>query len=515
MELGDHITHLSKSIELENRIKNISKSLENVNLKNSRNSVIYLQNQRQRNEHKIKLISNQLENMKQREIEIKKTLLQHTAGVLSKGIQHLELNQNQHTSSFNELDQVSRRISYICTHKLKIVPVNSNLSTLQKLLQLQDHLSAKSPKRYLETILILLICKLTCLSLSLYSQLLNKHDLYTMQQNKLQLLSTEVEKDRLLSKLVHMELLSTKLLSLISLYPQRQMAIKMELLQYKSEAIELQILEKKRQRDEHDEKTPEPVNLEDPALKSQYEKQLSDQAQHYENDIHQQAILLQRNTRMHQQLETECAQLRSQNLSLDTLVKEKSRTIDEYDNKISRLNYDIRDQQKRATTPNLNRSPSPFSNNREFEAEKNRLKRDFQVREDQWTFHTHQMEDQFDELLDNFDKLTNSAIEFDSHRMRYDKRLDTLNRQRNQLEVELIEEKVKKIGYGQQGELAPTTQALRKEFRLLVADIKKTHQQRLDQEAEEVRRLQMQLEELQKDTNNSHYKYQHSIATQT
>jgi chromosome segregation ATPase len=311
-----------------------------------------------------------------------------------------------------------------------------------------------------------------------------------------------------------MELLSTKLLSLISLYPQRHMATKMELLQYKSESIELQIWEKTRQRDElNNPTTPESTNTEDPALKSRYQKQLNDQAQQYENDIHQQAILLQRNTRMHQQLETECVQLRSQKNSLDTLVKEKSRLLDEQDNKISRLNYDIRDQQKRAATSS--RSPSPFSNNREFEAEKNRLKHDFQVREDQWTSHTHQMEDQFDELLDNFDKLTNTAIEFDSHRMRYDKRLDTLNRQRNQLEMELIEEKVKKIGYGQQGELAPTTQALRKEFRLLVADIKKTHQQRLDQEADEIRRLQMQLEELQKDTNNSHYKYQHSMATQT
>jgi coenzyme F420-reducing hydrogenase delta subunit len=154
LELGDHITHLSKSIELENRIKNISKSLENVNLKNSRNSVIYLQNQRQRNEHKIKLMSNQLEKMKQREIEIKKTLLQHTAGVLNKGIQHLELHQN--TSNFkleSVLDQVSRRISHICTRKLN-VPVNSNASPLQKLLQLQEHLSVKSPNRYRENIMI-------------------------------------------------------------------------------------------------------------------------------------------------------------------------------------------------------------------------------------------------------------------------------------------------------------------------------------------------------------------------
>lgn len=152
LELGDHITHLSKSVELENRIKNISKSLENVNLKNSRNSVLYLQNQRQRNEHKIKVMLNQLENMKQREIDIKKTLLEHTAGVLNKGIQHLELyqyqNQNQNTNTFkleNQLDQVSRRISYICIHKLKIVPVDSNTSTLQKLLLLQEHLI---PKRY-------------------------------------------------------------------------------------------------------------------------------------------------------------------------------------------------------------------------------------------------------------------------------------------------------------------------------------------------------------------------------
>lgn len=331
----------------------------------------------------------------------------------------------------------------------------------------------------------------------------------------MKLLSIEVQKDAILSKLVDMELLSTKLFSLISLYPQRQMAIKMELLQYKSESIELQIWEKKRQKDEDNHVNLEQVKMEDSALKSRYQTQLNTQAKKYEHDIHQQTALLQRNTSMHQQLETECEQLSSQMATLDTLVKEKSRAIDEQDNKISRLNYDIRDLQKKAAAPNSNGSHSPFSNNKEFEAEKNRLKRDFQAREEQWTSHTHQIEDQFDELLDNFDKLTNTAIEFDSHRMRYDKRLDTLNRQRNKLEVELIEEKVKKIGYGQQGELAPTTQALRKEFRLLVADIKKTHQQRLEQESEEIRRLQMQLNDLQKDTSNSNYKYQHNMATQT
>ncbi|KAI9260962.1 hypothetical protein EDC94DRAFT_503461, partial [Helicostylum pulchrum] len=184
----------------------------------------------------------------------------------------------------------------------------------------------------------------------------------------------------------------------------------------------------------------------------------------------------------------DCQRLNLEKSNMDNLIKEKSRALDQQDNQISRLNADIRTQKQE------------------------RLKKVFAAREEEWTQHTHSMEDSFDELLENFDKLTNTAIEFDSHRMRYDRTVDDLNQNIHQLELELIEEKVKRIGCSQS---EPTTTALlRKEFRVLVADIKRSHQERMDQEAQEIKRLQSQLQELQ-DSNANHKFTGYSMAIQT
>ncbi|KAI8087011.1 uncharacterized protein B0P05DRAFT_465765 [Gilbertella persicaria] len=188
------------------------------------------------------------------------------------------------------------------------------------------------------------------------------------------------------------------------------------------------------------------------------------------------------------QLQTDCHRLESQKANLDKLIQDKSKILDEKDNKITRLNYEIRAQKQIAQGADQ--------------------------RESRWTAHTHQMEDKFDELLEGFDRMTNAAMEFDTDRMRYDRKIDELNKHVSHLEIELIEEKIKRIGFSH-GE-PPTTQLLRKEFRQLVADIKKAHQIRMEQEAEEIRRLQIQLEEMHNTNHtNAAYKYQQSMATQT
>ncbi|KAI8647879.1 hypothetical protein BD408DRAFT_330150, partial [Parasitella parasitica] len=215
------------------------------------------------------------------------------------------------------------------------------------------------------------------------------------------------------------------------------------------------------------------------------------------------------------QLESSCNQLSSEKSELDRLVQEKSRQIDQQDNEMSRLNHELRNLHH--PPPQLKSKIPSHDDNADglhIEAEKIRLKKHFENRESRWTSHTTMMEDGFDQLLDNFDKLTNSAIEFDSHRMRYDRRIDDLHKSISNLELQLYDEKIKKIGYEAGHEQAPTTVSLRKEFRILVADIKRTHQLRMEREAEEIRRLQLQLQELQ-NTNTKSYKYQHSMATQT
>ncbi|KAL7322476.1 hypothetical protein PS15p_211476 [Mucor circinelloides] len=505
-QIQDHLANISKNIQLESRIATISKSLENVNLKNSRNSVIYLQHQRQHNEHKIKYMSNQLENMKKREIEIKKTILQHTAGVLNKGIHSLESqtlheNDRHHTA----LNQVVHRIDQLYSSKIpssslpaSITTPSSSLDTLQKLSQLEKLLlSGQSTEK----------------------------DLFKANQNKMQLLAIKVQKDQLMSRMIDMELLTTKLLSRISVYPQRQMAFKMELMQYQSESLEIRIWEKRRQRNEDADNLSQALtNLANGgnghsviAIKQRYQKQLEDQAKSYEADISKQNALLQRNTQMKQHLEATCNDLVAEKSELEKLVQEKSRQIDQQDNEMSRLNHELRNL--RHPPPAATAVPPPQRSKADeqyIEQEKKRLKQDFEKRESRWTAHTTLMEDRFDQLLDNFDKLTNSAIEFDSHRMRYDKKIEDLHQNISNLEMELYDEKVKRIGYTEDGKgaAAATTVSLRKEFRLLVAEIKKTHQQRMDSEADEIRRLQLQLQELQS-TNTKSYKYQNTMATQT
>lgn len=450
-------------------------------------------------------MSNQYEDMRKREIEIKKVILQHTAGILNKGIHSLEnqtLHQNGHHTALN---QVVNRIDQLYSSKIPSLslatstptPPSSSLDTLQKLSLLEKLLlSGQSTEK----------------------------DLLEASQKKMQLLAITVHKDQLMSRMIDMELLTTKLLSHLSLFPQRQMAYKMELMQYQSESLEIRIWDKRRQRNEDADNLSQALTNHANgdngqnviAVKQHYQKQLEEQAKSCEADISRQNALLQRNTQMKQHLEATCNELVAEKSELEKLVQDRSRQIDRQDNEMSRLNHELRNLRH----PPAAASPPPQQRSKAddqyLEQEKKRLKQDFEKRESRWTSHTTLMEDRFDQLLDNFDKLTNSAIEFDSHRMRYDKKIEDLHHNINSLEMELYDEKVNRIGCaeGGGGAAAATTVSLRKEFRLLVADIKKTHQQRMDREADEIRRLQLQLQELQS-TNTKSQKYQHSMATQT
>lgn len=111
---------------------------------------MYLENQRQDNDHKISQLTAQLEDMKSKEIAMKKTILQHTAGVLSKGIQKIE--SAPQTSTFSshyhdkailldsELDQISNRVDFLlsryCSYTRSIPD-----SSVEKISLLDQHLS--------------------------------------------------------------------------------------------------------------------------------------------------------------------------------------------------------------------------------------------------------------------------------------------------------------------------------------------------------------------------------------
>lgn len=506
-ELHEHIKNLSKSIELENRIKNISKSLENINLKNSRNSVIYLQNQRQRNDYKIKKLTSQVEQLKLKEIDMKKTILKHTAAVLSKGIQDIESSSHPPTS-YSPLTMTPTQHHYNDRALFFESELNNISNRIDRLYQKYCSFSNTQPKKSLEKLLALdqHLSKIKSPSIKKKSA-----NTVKIEKDKAKLLAIEREKKSLLLKLVDMDSKSTKLLKQLSTYSSKQRAMKFEMLQFKGESIELKLWDIKRQRDEESKR----MNTQhDPAppqgtaqTNNAYEKKLRDQAKLFEDNIHRQNEALEEATSSLDRLQVDCSKFKSVKAGLDNNIREKSKMLDERDNKISFLNEQIRNQARALTPKNDIYRP-------ENKEEKARLKKLFTEKEERWTEHTHGAEDSFDELLENFDKLTNTAIEFDSTRMKYDRTINQLTKDIQTLEGELIDEKVKKIGYNNQGE-APTTAALRKEFRLLVAEIKKTHQARMDREGEEIKKLQMQLEELQNSNNNKHLVRQHSMAVQT
>lgn len=85
--------------------------------------MMFLENQRQDNDHKISQLTAQLEDLKLKEISMKKTILQHTARVLSNGIQRIESSPQTPTFSSHyhekavsmdsELDQISNRVDFL------------------------------------------------------------------------------------------------------------------------------------------------------------------------------------------------------------------------------------------------------------------------------------------------------------------------------------------------------------------------------------------------------------------
>lgn len=407
--------------------------------------MLYLQNQRQHNEHKMKYMLEQLDYLKEREIDIKKILLQHNAAVLNKGIHYLESQKVSKPSlalssseEESEMNQIIKRIDSI---SFPNTPKN-HLTIPQKLAQIEQYLNAQS----------------------------------TVEKSKgKQLALIKLEKNDLIAKLRDMESFTDKLLETITLYPKRQAALRLELSQYQSESMELKALLEE--------------NQHQPSLANYSNKQLlKDQSSYFDGRLQEQTSSLQQNKRTQETLENDYRVLSE----LGSQIQD----MNSKDNTISNLNYELRGQQ-----------------NQEFiEREKHRLKKLFDERELHWTEHTHLMEDSFDEIMDNFDKLTMQAIEFESHRMKYDRRIEELNNTIQKLEMELIEDKIKKIGHTNTGE-QPTTASLRKEFRVLVADIKRAHQQRMDQEAEEINHLQKQLSELQSENNK--FKYQNTMSTQT
>lgn len=132
--------------------------------------MIYLKQQRQHNDYKISHLSTQLEDLGQREIQMKKALLQHTAGVLNKGIQSIELaavmkkqalassplsagaTRTQSEQSVRkleaELDQISSRVNYLYSRYCAYANhAQGDAGGIDKLTQLDQQLSRQKQQQ--------------------------------------------------------------------------------------------------------------------------------------------------------------------------------------------------------------------------------------------------------------------------------------------------------------------------------------------------------------------------------
>ncbi|KAI8967483.1 Up-regulated during septation-domain-containing protein [Mycotypha africana] len=504
----EHISHIKRNLELENRIHKIAKSLDRFNYTNTGRTSAALQQFQHRlksreteDSSKVEYLTGRLEELNQRQIDIQVLILKHTAAVLNKGL-HLSTNQipNSPTTVYHTnhqqreltLDMILTKIDHLCrSYRITIVPT---ASTAQKLHQLSQYLMTPS-------------------------QLPSDNH---KKQSDIAILNKE--KNQLISRLIKLEHMADRLLSRISHYPERERALQVELLQYKSEATEIQLMRVHQEKRREVEALTIALNQRKQQQSNRklacFHQQFKSQADDYQQHINEQAFLIRTKTEQSKQLKEKCYQLTIQSNRLDRLVRDKARELDERDNKITSLSDELRyfkQQQQPQQQPFANTSPTAAS---KLLSTKEAYHQ-FQQKEQHWQIHTDMLQHRSDDLLNQFDILTNQAMEFDATRMKYDKHIDHLRRHIRDLEIQLIDEQVDTLGHQEKGyQPVNNTVALRKEFRSLVAYLKESHQKKMQKEANEIDKLRKQLYDLRNEqhssvSNSAMEKKQCSTSTQT
>ncbi|KAI8990312.1 hypothetical protein BDB01DRAFT_833327 [Pilobolus umbonatus] len=475
IDISNQIKNISQNIELESCMRSISHTLSNVNLKNSRLSILDLRHQKKDIEKANTLDSL---NKKHNDPSDMNSKLEHDINTVLHRLNHLVSKytpyKNRSSSSPMELLAILDKE----LHKSKAV---SNVDTSRE-----------------RSILYVIKQKLT-------TEIQNIH----LYQLRLQNNNEEQSIHRL--RITELESRIGKLQSQSHHLMKKEKALSMELYQYKKEAMDLRMWNE-RDRSIEDQmnytlnnqsKSKKTNNIES----AYYEEQIESQSKQFKNSINEQRSLLQLKQDENNQMDMKYRQLSKAKQNLDGVLSQRSREVDDRDRSITRLHEEI--QQEIRGKNNRQRTAI-----REVVAT-DRDKAALNHRELLWEEQKKTMEKEFDTLLVDFDRLTCDAMEFDTDRMKYDRKINDLNKNISELETNLMDEKAKTLGYSQGGK--PTTDSLRKEFRLLVAEIKSTHQQRMNREAEEIRRLQSQIDELMAAKQSKYHNsqaYEH-MSTQT
>ncbi|KAI8390872.1 Up-regulated during septation-domain-containing protein [Radiomyces spectabilis] len=300
----------------------------------------------------------------------------------------------------------------------------------------------------------------------------------------------EAQKEELFnlkSRLTDLEVRNSKLESQASISASREKALQMELKQYKDEVFTLRTEKERGERQFKRESVLQMLDGHD-SVKIQYEQQMEEQAQEYEAQLKEQQALLEKTMRRCEQLEVEHEKSTMICKDLEDLVKDKSRMLDRRDVHITKLESELQELRHRPHKPDQALV---------------QLQAAFTAREEDWIAQNAKMEANFEGILKEFDRLTGTAMTFETSRMKYERRIEQLMQEKQQMDKELIEARINKLGYVTTD--TPTTASLRKEFRALMNDIKLEHQRSLEKEYEEQRRLEKLLKDIQHDKEVSNY----------
>lgn len=302
-----------------------------------------------------------------------------------------------------------------------------------------------------------------------------------------------------------MELASSKIQSQVALFQSREDELKREVQQYRDEVLDLRSEKEKWERTMKRKTIMQVMDgtSSSTAIQEKYEQQLEEQEQEYQAQLKEQAAFLDKTTRQCEELKKEHEKLLATCQDLEILIREKTRVLDARDVQVSQLEAQLQQQQQLAQAKQLQQEQQRANIPQHLQHEELiQLQEQFSAKEAVWMESSTAMEANFEGILKEFDRLTGTAMEFESDKRNYEKRIERLTQEVKELEANLTEEKTKNMGYEAD---TPTTASLRKEFRRMINDMKADHQRALEREFEEKKKLEKQLKDLKHEREMSRY----------
>ncbi|CAO3594224.1 unnamed protein product [Absidia cylindrospora] len=328
----------------------------------------------------------------------------------------------------------------------------------------------------------------------LESQLQQSEDQRQKQEKELSELRAHFSDMEVEVSKAHAEMASTK---------QRETADKLELQHYRDEAFTLR---QEKNKWERMMKRQTVMQLMDEgaggsSLKDKYEQQLEEQEQEYVAQLKEQKAYLDKTSREKEAMMVERDQLAATCHDLEELIRGKTRLLDARDIHISELEAQVQALRRQSRTTGGGGGGGSVD-----AVVLRELQDAFSQKELAWMEQSANMETNFEGILKEFDRLTGTAVEFESERMNYERKISQLEQRMAVLDGELVALRVSHLGFEDNGgKDTATTASLRKDFRRLVNDMKLEHQRLLDREANETKRVEKQLKDLKHDVAMSNY----------